>query len=228
MSNPNASGRQVRSFVLREGRMTDAQRRNLDRLWPAYGLEAGSPIDWTTVFGRNAPRTLEIGFGNGDHLLGEAAAHPESDFVGIEVHRPGIGRLLGHAAAREVKNLRVFRDDAVRVLATTVAPGSLDTLLLYFPDPWPKKRHHKRRIVQPAFADLVARALKPGGRWLLATDWADYAEHMRATLNTHPEFANLATDGGFVPRPPERPETKFERRGLKLGHAVFDLAFQRR
>jgi tRNA (guanine-N7-)-methyltransferase len=221
--------RRIRSFVRREGRMTPSQKLALAQLWPRYGLAAdGGPFDWRQVFGREAPRVLEIGFGNGDSVLAQALAQPEQDYLGIEVHRPGVGRLLAQLAAHSVTNVRIFCADAVEVLERGIPPHSLDCVELYFPDPWPKKRHHKRRIVQPEFADRIARALKPGGRWLLATDWAPYAEHMRAVLNAHPDFANLAADGGFMLRPPERLLTKFERRGLKLGHEVFDLAYRRR
>ncbi|MGH8453281.1 MAG: tRNA (guanosine(46)-N7)-methyltransferase TrmB, partial [Nevskiales bacterium] len=193
-----------------------------------YGLEPGGDLlDWNSVFGREAPRVLEIGFGNGESVLAQALARPEQDYLGIEVHRPGIGRLLARLSAQEVSNVRVVCADAVEILTQRIPPRSLNCVELYFPDPWPKTRHHKRRIVQPDFADAVARALRPGGRWLLATDWAPYAEHMREVLNAHAEFANLAADGGFVSRPPERLLTRFEQRGLKLGHQVFDLAYRR-
>ncbi len=209
--------------------MTPSQKQALEKFWPRYGLEPDrGRLDWRQVFGRDAARVLEIGFGNGDSVLAQAQAHPEQDYLGIEVHRPGVGRLLAQLAAQDIANVRVCCADAVEVLDHCIAPGSLDCVELYFPDPWPKKRHHKRRIVQPEFADRVARALRPGGRWLLATDWAPYAEHMRAVLNAHADFANLAADGGFVPRPAERRLTKFEQRGIILGHEVFDLAYRRR
>lgn len=223
------SDRRIRSFVRREGRITPSQKMALEQLWPRYGIEAGrEPLDWLQIFGRDAPRVLEIGFGNGESVLAQALAHPEQDYIGIEVHRPGVGRLLAMLGDNDVHNARILCTDAVEVLGQQIPPGSLDCVELYFADPWPKTRHHKRRIVQTAFADLVARALKPGGRWLLATDWAPYAEHMALVLNAHPEFANLATGGDYVPRPPERLLTRFEQRGLKLGHAVFDLAYRRR
>jgi tRNA (guanine-N7-)-methyltransferase len=221
--------RRIRSFVRREGRMTASQKLALKKCWPRYGLEAAdAAFDWKQVFGREAPRVLEIGFGNGESVLAQALTHPEQDYVGIEVHRPGVGRLLAQLAAHDITNVRVLCGDAVEALTRCIPSHSLDCVELYFPDPWPKTRHHKRRIVQPGFADLVAQALRPGGRWLLATDWAPYAEHMREVLNAHAEFANLASDGDFVPRPPERQLTRFEQRGLKLGHAVFDLAYRRR
>ena len=209
--------------------MTPSQKQALEKFWPRYGIEAeGGTLDWKRVYVRNVPRVLEIGFGNGESVLAQALANPQQDYLGIEVHRPGVGRLLARLAAQNITNVRVICADAVEVLTKCIPPHSLDCVELYFPDPWPKTRHHKRRIVQPDFADAVARALKPGGRWLLATDWAPYAEHMREVLNAHAGFVNLATDGDFMPRPPERQLTRFEQRGLKLGHAVFDLAYRRR
>jgi len=219
--------RRIRSYVRREGRLTVAQKRALETLWPQFGLEPTSRFDWLAIFGREAPRILEIGFGNGDSLLAQALAHPEQDYLGVEVHRPGVGHLLSELQKHTVGNLRIFAVDAVDVLQA-LPRASLDGLQLYFPDPWHKTRHHKRRLVQPAFASLVARVLKPGGRWLLATDWAAYAEHMREVLNAQAEFVNLAPDRNFVPRPVERGLTRFERRGLTLGHAVFDLAYERK
>lgn len=221
--NTAPAGHRIRSFVRREGRMTPAQKQALERLWPQYGVDL--PLT-RALFSRDAPRTLEIGFGNGEHLLAQATAHPDTDYLGIEVHRPGVGRLLQGLDRAQISNVRVFCVDAVEVLQQLEA-GSLDCMQLYFPDPWPKVRHHKRRLVQPGFAALVARVLKPGGRWLLATDWRHYAEQMRDVLNAQAEFANLAGEGQFVPRPAERPLTRFERRGLKLGHEVFDLAYRR-
>lgn len=227
MSTASTHDRRIRSFVRREGRLTPGQQRNLDTLWPRYGLEvADGPFDWDTMFGRRAPRTLEIGFGAGEVLAKLAESHPDEDFIGIEVYRSGVGRLLGELRDRGLDNVRVFCADAVEVLARAVPAASLDTVLLYFPDPWPKKRHHKRRLVQPAFADAVARALKPGGLWRLATDWADYAEWMREVLDPHPAFANAGGEDGFVSDPP-RPGTRFESRGLRKGHAVRDLAYRR-
>jgi tRNA (guanine-N7-)-methyltransferase len=179
------------------------------------------------VFGRAAPRVLEIGFGNGDTLVELAAAQPGTDFIGVEVHPPGVGHCLLEIAARGLTNVRVIVHDAVEVLSEQLAPASLDEVLLYFPDPWPKKRHHKRRIVQPAFAELVASRLKPGGSFRLATDWEPYAAWMLEVLNGCPALANVAPDGGCVGRG-ERGSTRFERRGRRLGHAVFDLEFRRR
>ncbi|AWN16367.1 tRNA (guanosine(46)-N7)-methyltransferase TrmB [Salinisphaera sp. LB1] len=220
--------RRIRSFVKREGRLTPGQERNLAELWPRYGLERpASPIDWAAEFGRDAYRTLEIGFGAGEVLADLAISNPQADYIGIEVYRTGVGRLLGALDAAGATNARVFRDDAVEVLAAGFAEDALDEVLLYFPDPWPKKRHHKRRIVQPAFADEIARILKPGGIWRLATDWVNYAEHMREVLDAHAGFDNIGDHDGFVSTPPRR-DTRFENRGRKKGHVVHDMAYRRR
>ncbi|MGH8363385.1 MAG: tRNA (guanosine(46)-N7)-methyltransferase TrmB [Gammaproteobacteria bacterium] len=222
-------GRGIRSFVLRQGRITRGQRSAFIRLMPRYGLDpAHGAFDFTSTFDREARRTLEIGFGNGEALLVLARAHPEEDFLGVEVHRPGIGRLLLALEAEQLSNVRVICADAVDVLQRCVPDASLDAVLIYFPDPWPKKRHHKRRLVQTEFAALVARKLKTGGRFNLATDWPDYAEQMLAVLSACPDLVNTAGDDGYAPRPPQRPLTKFEHRGLKLGHPVRDLVFARR
>lgn len=218
--------RAIRSFVIRAGRTTGAQQRALADLWPHFGIAFSDVVlDLGTLFGRSAPCTLEIGFGNGDHLAARAQAEPHRDFLGVEVHRPGIGHLLRAAAAAGLKNLRVIDHDAVEVLKWQIAPETLDEVQILFPDPWPKKRHHKRRLIQPEFAALVATRLRANGRLLLATDWAPYAEHMREVLSACSLLAPL-------PTPPvgmnERLQTRFERRGLRLGHAVADLGFQRR
>ncbi len=219
--------RPVRSYVRRSGRMTPAQRRALDRYLPVYGLPSERPCDLDEVFGREAPRCAEIGFGMGDALLDIASASPERDYVGVEVYEPGIGRVLHQAAARGLTNLRVIVGDAVEVLARCLPEGSLHEIYLFFPDPWPKKRHHKRRLVNPAFARLVASRLVPGGRFLLATDWPSYAEHMLEVLAGEPALRNLAGTGRFAPRAPERTLTRFERRAGDLGHTVRDLSFVR-
>jgi tRNA (guanine-N7-)-methyltransferase len=233
--------RKLRSFVRREGRMTDGQKSALERLWPGYGLDAPpsslSPAsgggdgmgvhDLAQVFGRKAPVVFEIGFGNGDHLLSRATLEPQHDFIGVEVHRPGVGRLLHNAEKAGLNNLRVSSHDAVEVLEDWIADAALHEAVIYFPDPWHKTRHHKRRLIQPAFAALLARKLAPGGRLLLATDWAHYAEHMLEVLNAAPAFSNLAADGRYVPRHVTRPKTRFEARGERLGHEVFDLEFRR-
>jgi len=224
---PELRRRSIRSYVLRAGRMTDAQARALAQLWPIYGIAADEPLDLLQLFGRDAPCSLEIGFGNGDNLIALAAAHPERDFIGVEVHAPGVGHLLHTAAEAGLKNLRVAQHDAVELLRERVAPQSLDAILVLFPDPWPKKRHHKRRLVNTEFAALAASRLVPGGTLQLATDWTPYAESMCEVLNAAPELRNRATDGSYVPRNPGRLRTRFEARGERLGHAVHDLCFER-
>jgi tRNA (guanine-N7-)-methyltransferase len=224
----NAPRQPIRSFVLRAGRITGAQKRALEELLPRYGIPfAPGPLDLDRCFGRAAPRVLEIGFGNGDTLVELAAAAPDRDFIGVEVHPPGVGHCLLEIESRGLRNVRVIAHDAVEVLSQQVAPASLDEVLLYFPDPWPKKRHHKRRIVQPEFAALVADRLKPGGSFKLATDWEPYAAWMLEVLGASPELENVALHGGCV-EPPGRSATRFENRGRRLGHAVFDLEFRRR
>jgi tRNA (guanine-N7-)-methyltransferase len=208
--------------------MTVAQERAWQELWPRFGLETGdSPLDLAGLFGRDASRSLEIGFGNGESLVALAAAHPGRDFIGIEVHRPGVGHLMLRAHELGLANVRVICRDAVEVLRDCVPEASLGEVLLYFPDPWPKKRHHKRRIVRPEFAALVASRLKPGGVFRLATDWQHYAEQMLEVAGACPALTNESADGTFVPRPDSRPLTRFERRGQRLGHGVWDLAFRR-
>jgi tRNA (guanine-N7-)-methyltransferase len=217
----------IRSYVLRAGRITRAQRRALDELLPCFGLPfASSAIDLDAVFGRHAPRVLEIGFGDGVTLVELAAQSPQVDFIGVEVHAPGVGHCLQGIGSRGLANLRVIMHDAVEVLQSMIAPASLEKVLLQFPDPWPKKRHHKRRIVQPAFAALVTSRLKPGGLFRLATDWEPYAEWMIEVLDAEPGLANTAGDGRFIERP-ERGLTRFENRGRRLGHRVFDLEYRR-
>ncbi len=220
--------RAVRSFVTRSGRITSAQERALRELWPKYGADlAAAPLDLDELFGRRARRVAEIGFGNGDHLLALAAARPAEDFLGIEVHRPGVGRLLLQLEEHALGNVRVICHDAVEVLERYLDGPCLDEILILFPDPWPKKRHHKRRLIQPAFVALLAERLKSGGALRLATDWEPYAAEMLATLSAEPRLRNAAPEGGFVPRPGERSPTRFERRGERLGHRVWDLEFSR-
>ncbi|RRQ21673.1 tRNA (guanosine(46)-N7)-methyltransferase TrmB [Thiohalobacter thiocyanaticus] len=219
--------RRIRSFVRREGRLTPSQQRALDELLPRYGLDPAGPLDLDAAFGRHAPRTLEIGFGNGASLAEMAAAAPEQDFIGIEVHRPGVGHLLRLIAERELTNVRVICADAVEVLRDAIPEASLSRVLLYFPDPWPKKKHHKRRILQPDFVALAARRLAPGGVFHLATDWEDYAGQMLEVMEASPGFTNQAGPGRFAERPADRPPTKFEQRGQRLGHGVWDLLYTR-
>lgn len=220
--------RKVRSFVLRQGRFTEAQQRAFDELWPRFGLDyAGKLRDFDAAFGRNAPRILEIGFGNGEALRHSAARDPARDHVGIEVHAPGVGRLLNALAQDDAGNVRLYHHDAVEVLEHEIADASLDEIRIYFPDPWHKKRHHKRRLVNPAFAALLVRKLAPGGRLHLATDWQDYAEQMWDVLDATAGIRNRAGARGAVPRPDWRPQTHFETRGRKLGHGVWDLLYDR-
>ena len=219
--------RKIRSFVRREGRITAGQQRALQDLWPRYGLAADEPLDLTAIFGRSAPRTLVIGFGNGDALATMAEQQTDTDFIGIEVHRPGVGRLLQQLDEHELTNVRVMREDAVPILNTCFPDNSLDRLLLFFPDPWHKKRHHKRRIVQPGFIELLARKIKLGGILHMATDWEDYAEYMLEVVGRSAAFCNCAGSGNYSPRPDYRPVTKFEQRGRRLGHGVWDLLFER-
>jgi tRNA (guanine-N7-)-methyltransferase len=220
--------RPIRSFVLRQGRLTPAQQRAFDDHWACYGREpAGQPVCWNDVFGRSARRVLEIGFGNGDALRWAATQHPDWDFIGIEVHRPGVGRLLNGVAEDHRDNVRVYCHDAVEVLQHDFAADSLDEVRIWFPDPWHKKRHNKRRLVQPGFVDLLAGRLKPGGRLHLATDWQAYAEHMHEVMDTSVGFRNEAGPGQASPRPDTRPQTHFETRGQRLGHGVWDLLYQR-
>lgn len=221
--------RRIRSFVRREGRMTEAQKDALARLWPQYGIEPlAQPLDLAQTFGRTAPVVLEIGFGNGEHLLARAQNEPQHDFIGVEVHRPGVGRVLHHVERLGLSNLRVAAHDAVELLQQSIADAALHEVVIYFPDPWHKSRHHKRRLIQPAFAQLLAQKIASGGQFLLATDWAHYAEQMLEVLNAEPAFENLAADGRFVPRHATRPKTRFEARGERLGHDVFDLTYRRR
>jgi len=220
------SHRRIRSFVLRQGRLTAAQGRAHAELLPRYGIPyAPGPIDLGRVFGRPAPKIIEIGFGMGDTTAEIAAAHPENDYVGVEVHTPGVGSLLHRVASLGLANVRVIQHDAVEVLEHMIAPAALDAAHVFFPDPWPKKRHHKRRLLQPPFIRLLATRIKPGGYVHVATDWEDYAKQILEALAAESLLANTAE--GFATRPGDRPLTKFERRGLKLGHRVWDMIFRR-
>jgi tRNA (guanine-N7-)-methyltransferase len=220
--------RPIRSFVMRAGRMTSGQARALEDLWPRYGVEfSPTPLALDALFGRQAPRTLEIGFGNGEHLAALAAAHPERDYFGVEVHRPGVGHLFMLAATNNLTNLRASAHDAVEVLRDQIAQRALDEVLVLFPDPWHKKRHHKRRLIQPPFVELIATRLATGGVLRLATDWEAYALQMLDVVSASPQFTNLSPTGDWMPRPEERAPTRFEKRGARLGHGVWDLAFRR-
>lgn len=224
-----SNARSIRSFVLRQGRATSSQKRAFDLHWQAYGLEfQGHPVDFGTVFPNAGELVLEIGFGNGEQLLFAAGNEPQRNFIGIEVHSPGVGRALNGIASAGLENVRLYRLDAVEVLAQDVADAALDEVRIYFPDPWHKKRHHKRRLVQAGFISLLCRKLKPGGLLHLASDWRPYVEHMWEVCDNEPLL--LATGGpcNSVPRPAWRRQTHFENRGLKLGHGVWDLLYRRR
>ncbi|MBT2972038.1 MAG: tRNA (guanosine(46)-N7)-methyltransferase TrmB [gamma proteobacterium symbiont of Ctena orbiculata] len=220
--------RPIRSYVLRQGRMTEGQQRAFQELWPRYGLSLDQGLlDFASLFGREAPVTLEIGFGNGEALAQLAARHPEQDFLGVEVHSPGVGHLMLTLAAQESRNVRILQSDAMELLRHHLPEAALQRVLLYFPDPWHKRRHHKRRIVRQEFTELIHRALKPGGVIHMATDWKAYAEQMMALFSRHGGFRNQAGEGNYAPRPGTRPMTKFEQRGERLGHGVWDLLFER-
>jgi tRNA (guanine-N7-)-methyltransferase len=219
--------RAIRSFVLRQGRVSNAQERAHRELLPVYGIPyTTSPLDLDAAFGRSAPHVLEIGFGMGETTAAIAEAHPDTDYLAIEVHTPGVGSLLKLIAERELKNVRVIQHDAVEVLQNMIAPGSLEGVHVFFPDPWPKKRHHKRRLIQPPLVALLASRVAQGGYVHLATDWGEYAEQMLEVLKGEPLLENTAA--GFAERPESRPQTKFEARGLRLGHPVWDVLFRRR
>jgi tRNA (guanine-N7-)-methyltransferase len=220
--------RPIRSYVLRTGRMTPGQERAFGQNWDRWGLEhSAGALDYDVVFGRPGPRVLEIGFGMGGSLVAMASAAPDSNFIGIEVHKPGVGRLLHSMVDEGVDNIRVYCHDAVEVLRDCIADESLDTVQIFFPDPWHKKRHHKRRLIQPGFVAALVRKIKPGGTLHLATDWENYAEQMMAVLSTAEGLSNACGDGQYAPRPEHRPLTKFELRGERLGHGVWDLVFTR-
>ncbi|MEW4983816.1 MAG: tRNA (guanosine(46)-N7)-methyltransferase TrmB [Cycloclasticus sp.] len=216
--------RRIRSFVKREGRLTPGQQTAIKTGWPLFGLDLTNRINPNALFGNDNPITLEIGFGNGESLVTMASDNPDRNFIGIEVHRPGVGHLLRTVLEKKLSNVRVFDTDAIEVLQQAIPDHSLDCVQLFFPDPWHKKRHHKRRIVQIEFLDLIHSKLKMGGRFHAATDWENYAEHMIETLNAHNGFVN-SSDTTYIERPEYRPLTKFENRGLRLGHGVWDMVF---
>ena len=223
------SPRHIKSFVLRQGRMSSSQHRSMENNWPKYGLEVEDKLlDLDQVFGRkDAPTILEIGFGMGTSLVAMAQSNPQQNYIGIEVHRPGVGALLKMIEEKGLSNIRVFNHDAIEVLEKRIPKGSLAGVYLFFPDPWHKKRHNKRRIVQAAFAKTLATHLKPGGHFHMATDWEEYAEHMLEVMSAAPDYKNTQQDGGYTPRPDYRPLTKFEARGQRLGHGVWDLIFEK-
>jgi tRNA (guanine-N7-)-methyltransferase len=219
--------RPVRSYVLRQGRVTDAQRRAREHLLPRFGIPfSREPLDLERAFGRTAPKILEIGFGMGETTADIAARHPANDYLGVEVHSPGVGALLKRIDELKLANVRVIQHDAVEVLEHMIPPASLAGVHLFFPDPWPKKRHHKRRLIQPPFVALLTSRMEPGAYVHAATDWEDYAQQIMEVLSAEPLLNN--TVAGFAQRPDGRPRTKFEGRGLKLGHKVWDVVFRRR
>lgn len=217
--------RAIKSYVLRTGRITTGQQQAIEQYWSKYGLSLGANLN--TAFAKTAPVVVEIGFGDGQALLNSAINQPETHFIGIEVHTPGVGQLLKNAAAYKLENLRVYREDAIAVLKEDIGNASLQGVHIFFPDPWHKKRHHKRRLVNADFLNLIASKIQQGGYVHIATDWQNYAEEVLALLNQHPDFSNQSPQRAFCPRPPTRIQTKFETRGIRLGHAVFDLIFTR-
>ncbi len=222
--------RRIRSFVLREGRMTPAQQRAFDEHWARYGIDYrgdDTSHDFAASFGRKAPLVLEIGFGNGEALAWASEHDQARDFIGVEVHGPGVGRLMNALAAREASNVRLYRHDAVEVLQHEIAPGTLAEARIWFPDPWHKKRHNKRRLIQPEFVALLASRMAPNGLLHLATDWQAYAEHMLEVMEAAPGWRNQLGPGQYAQKPEWRIETHFERRGLKLGHGVWDLLYRK-
>lgn len=224
---PRFSQRSIRSFVLRQGRLSEAQARCYEEMMPRVGIPyRPAPLDLDRAFGRSAPRILEIGFGMGETTARIALAHPEQDYLAIEVHTPGVGGLCKQIAEQRIGNLRIMQHDAVEVMRDMIPEASLAGVHIFFPDPWPKKRHHKRRLVQPDFVALIASRLAPGGYLHCATDWEDYASQMLAVLGACALLQNTAAD--YAPRPGYRPLTKFEQRGLRLGHGVWDVVFRRR
>jgi tRNA (guanine-N7-)-methyltransferase len=219
--------RHIRSYVLRQGRVSVAQQRALDTLMPRFGIPyAVKPLDLDAAFGRDAPKILEIGFGMGETTATIAAAHPENDYLALEVHNPGVGSLLKQVGEMELSNIRIIQHDAVEVLRDMIPDAALDGVHIFFPDPWHKARHNKRRLIQSPFIAQLVQKLKPGGYIHAATDWQDYAEQMLAVFSAEPQLQNTAAD--YAPRPDYRPLTKFEQRGLRLGHGVWDLVFRRK
>lgn len=227
-STENTLRHRIKSFVLRQGRMSKGQQAAIDRIWPQYGLEADAGLlDLSQVFGREAPTYVEIGFGMGSSLAQMAQDNPQNNYIGIEVHRPGVGALCKLIEEKNLTNIRIFNHDAVEILEKQIPQKSLSGVYLFFPDPWHKARHKKRRIVQPAFVAKLAEHLVAGGEFHMATDWEDYAEHMMEVMAAAPDYTNAAGEGQFTPRPDYRPLTKFEQRGHRLGHGVWDLIFKR-
>ncbi len=222
----SAEKRRIKSFVLRQGRLSQAQQNAIDAMWPKYGLELEDQLlNLTELFNREADTIVEIGFGMGSSLAAMAEANPRQNYIGIEVHRPGVGALLKLVQEKGLTNIRVFNEDAIEVLSKMIPKNSLSALYLFFPDPWHKVKHKKRRILQLPFAATIASHLKAGGQFHMATDWEDYARYMMKVMSVAPDYSNLSGEGNYTPRPDYRPLTKFEKRGQNLGHGVWDLIF---
>ena len=218
--------RRIVTFVKREGRFTEAQKKAFEDCWSEFGIDyTDTTLSLNSLFKNDHPVILEIGFGNGDSLAQMAIANPDKNYIGIEVHRPGAGQLLMQIRDKNIQNIRISTHDAIQVVTNQLVDNALSGVQIFFPDPWPKKRHHKRRIVQPVFMSLLAKKLKPQGFVHLATDWAPYAERMLEVMQSHPDYKNTVAD--YIERPESRPLTKFEQRGLKLGHQIFDLMFEK-
>lgn len=228
ITTPATIPARIRSFIRRQGRLTQGQQHALSHHWDKYCLDPQATYDFAEVFGRVAPIIVEIGFGNGDSLAKMAAANPDTDYIGIEVHRPGVGHLMMLLDLQGLTNVRIYCHDAIDILEHKLPDASLTGVHLFFPDPWPKKKHHKRRIVRPSFIALLLKKLKVGGYFHAATDWENYAENMLEVLSADAGLLNSSETGDYCPRPEYRPLTKFEQRGLRLGHGVWDLIFTKR
>jgi len=225
MSSEPSFQQRIRSFIRRQGRLTTAQQFALDNLWDTYCLKPDVTYDYQQVFGRTAPMIVEIGFGNGESLVDMAKNNPDKNYLGIEVHRPGVGHLMMLLHQQQINNVRIYCHDAIEILENKIVDHSLAGVHLFFPDPWPKKKHHKRRIVRSSFVHLLTKKLVQGGYFHTATDWQNYAENMLLILNAEPSLMNSSSTGDYCERPESRPLTKFEQRGLRLGHGVWDLHF---
>ncbi len=227
LSSENTPARRIRSFIRRQGRITQGQQLALANHWDRYCLDPHADYDFDRVFGRTAPLIVEIGFGTGDSLAKMAAANPDNDYIGIEVHKPGVGHLMLLLDQQGLTNVRIYCHDAMDIIEHKIAEHSLSGVHLFFPDPWPKKKHHKRRIVRPDFIELLTKKLKPEGYFHAATDWQNYAEHMLQVLSAGAGLSNASPTGAYCERPEYRPLTRFEQRGLRLGHGVWDLIFKK-
>ncbi len=224
---PQADHPPIKSFARRAGRVTAGQQQALEKLWGQYVLDPNTPLSVETIFEQQAPLTVEIGFGDGESLAKMAQASPDRNFIGIEVHKAGVGHLMLKLKEDEIPNVRIYCGDAIEIVETLIPDHSVDTINLFFADPWPKKKHHKRRIVRNSFIDLIVKKLRESGTFHAATDWEDYAEQMMEVLSADSRIENCAGKNNFIERPDNRPETKFEQRGIRLGHSIRDLLFKR-